>query len=45
MKILSMSGYPADEMVRHGLVEEAVHFLPKPFSVATLIRKVREALD
>jgi DNA-binding NtrC family response regulator len=28
MKILYMSGYPADKMVRHGLVEEAVHFCP-----------------
>jgi two-component system cell cycle sensor histidine kinase/response regulator CckA len=45
MKILYMSGYPADEMVRHGLVEERIHFLAKPFSVATLVRKVRETLD
>jgi DNA-binding NtrC family response regulator len=45
MKILYMSGYPADEMVRHDLVEESVHFLAKPFSVATLLGKVREALE
>jgi DNA-binding NtrC family response regulator len=45
MKVLYMSGYPADEMVRHGLVEDAVHFLAKPFHSATLLLKVREALE
>jgi CheY-like chemotaxis protein len=45
MKILYMSGYPADEMVRHGLEEGRVHFLAKPFSVATLTHQVRQAID
>jgi two-component system cell cycle sensor histidine kinase/response regulator CckA len=45
MKILYMSGYPADEIGRHGLVEDAVHFLAKPFSAATLLRQVRETLE
>jgi two-component system cell cycle sensor histidine kinase/response regulator CckA len=45
MKILYMSGYPADEIRRHGLAEDAVHFLAKPFSAAALLRQVRETLE
>jgi two-component system, cell cycle sensor histidine kinase and response regulator CckA len=45
MKVLFMSGYTDDSIVRHGVLSEAVSFLAKPITVATLTTKVREVLD
>ena len=45
LKILFMSGYPDDVFARHLVFEPGVEFLPKPYSPATLARKVRELLD
>ena len=45
VKILYMSGYTDDVLIRdHGL-DESVAFLQKPFSKASLTAKVREVLD
>ncbi|MFQ6026151.1 MAG: response regulator [Dehalococcoidia bacterium] len=44
-RILFTSGYTDDAMVRHGVLDTSVEFLAKPFSPATLARKVREVLD
>jgi hypothetical protein len=40
-----MSGYTSDVVLRRGVIEEAVRFLPKPFSPAALAHAVRSALD
>jgi PAS domain S-box-containing protein len=42
---LFMSGYTDDVIAHHGVLDEAVHFLQKPFSRTTLSAKVREALN
>lgn len=44
IKVLFMSGYTADVIAHHGVVEKNVQYLQKPFSVKTLASKVREVL-
>jgi CheY-like chemotaxis protein len=45
MKILCMSGYTDDSIVRHGVIEADFAYLQKPITPASLTRKVREVLD
>ncbi|MGH7226239.1 MAG: response regulator, partial [Gemmataceae bacterium] len=45
MKVLFVSGYTDDAIVRHGLVQEGIAFLQKPFTPDALAGKVREILD
>ena len=44
LKTLFMSGYAAETIAQRGVLEEGIHFLPKPFSPDDLAKKVREAL-
>ncbi len=43
-KILFMSGYTANVIVHHGVLDEGVNFIQKPFSMKGLAAKIREAL-
>ena len=45
LKHLFMSGYTANVIAHHGVLDEGVHFIQKPFSKKELGAKVREALD
>ena len=45
LKTLYMSGYTGDVIAHHGILEEGVNFLQKPFSLQSLANKVREVLD
>jgi two-component system cell cycle sensor histidine kinase/response regulator CckA len=45
MKVLFVSGYAENTVLKHGKVDVATRFLQKPFSLKTLARKVREVLE
>jgi len=42
---LFMSGYTDNVIVHHGVLDEGIHFIQKPFSKQILSKKVRELLD
>jgi signal transduction histidine kinase len=45
MKVLCMSGYTDDSVVRHGVIEDGVAYLQKPITPGLLAAKVRRVLD
>jgi PAS domain S-box-containing protein len=44
LKVLYMSGYTANVIVNHGVLNKGVQFISKPFNISQLSKKVREAL-
>ena len=45
LRVIFISGYTGDVVLRRGVVEESVRFLPKPFSPAARAHAVRRALE
>ncbi|MGA8754016.1 response regulator [Candidatus Deferrimicrobium sp.] len=44
-RVLFTSGYTDDAIVHHGVLDEGVSFIGKPYSPSALAKKVREVLD
>ncbi len=44
-KAIYMSGYTDNVILHHGILEEGLNFIQKPFTLESLARKVREVLD
>jgi two-component system, cell cycle sensor histidine kinase and response regulator CckA len=44
LRCLFMSGYTADVIGQHSVLDEDVHFIQKPFTLKDLTAKVREVL-
>jgi two-component system cell cycle sensor histidine kinase/response regulator CckA len=44
MRVLYMSGYTAHVIAQHGILEDGVHFIQKPFTMDDLARAIRTAL-
>ena len=45
MRVLYVSGYTADAIDQHGVLETGIQFLQKPFTPLVLANRVRELLD
>jgi PAS domain S-box-containing protein len=44
-RVLYMSGYSDNVIAHHGVIDQGIHLLQKPFSNQTLATKVREVLE
>ena len=45
LRIIFTSGYPENAVTRHGIQEDGMFYLPKPFSLQSLTRKVSQVLQ
>ena len=44
LKVLFMSGYTSNVILHHGVLEEGVQFIQKPFSMSELARRIKELM-
>ena len=45
VRVLYVSGYTHDAISQQGVLDEGIEFLPKPFTPAELLARVRAVLD
>ena len=45
LKVLYMSGYTADIIAHHGVLEKDTHFIQKPFSIRELAARTRQVIE
>jgi CheY-like chemotaxis protein len=45
MKVLFTSGYTGDVMIHHGMLDEGIEFIAKPYTLEQLAKRVRDVLD
>ncbi|MCK5192252.1 MAG: hybrid sensor histidine kinase/response regulator, partial [Desulfobulbaceae bacterium] len=45
IKTLFMSGYTANVIAHHGVLDKGINFMQKPFTNDELARKVREVIE
>ncbi|MCA1792897.1 MAG: response regulator [Desulfobacteraceae bacterium] len=45
LKVLFMSGYTANVIAHHGVLDPGVHFMQKPFSMDDIAAKVQEVMN
>jgi two-component system, cell cycle sensor histidine kinase and response regulator CckA len=45
LKVIYMSGYTDEAIVRHGVLDPGIAFIHKPFTSEALGRKIRDVLD
>jgi PAS domain S-box-containing protein len=45
VKVIFTSGYTQNVIAHHGILDAGIEFLPKPYTVDMLLRRVREVLD
>jgi two-component system, cell cycle sensor histidine kinase and response regulator CckA len=45
IRCLYMSGYTADIIANHGILDEGIHFIRKPFSIDDMTVKIRQAMN
>jgi CheY-like chemotaxis protein len=45
IKCLYMSGYTANVIAHHGILDKGIRFIAKPFSLRDLAARIREAID
>ncbi len=45
LKVLYTSGYTHSVIAHHGVLDEGIQFISKPYSLDTLTTRIREVLD
>ncbi|MCC6994066.1 MAG: PAS domain S-box protein [Deltaproteobacteria bacterium] len=45
LRVLFVSGYPGETMIKQGVISSSLAFVQKPFTIAELTRRIRDVLD
>ncbi len=44
-KVIYMSGYTDNATIHHGVLDKGIDLIQKPFSMESLLKKIRHVLD